>query len=53
MTDTSHHDQSIACELCGEATESPVLTGDSHPEGPNHVVGDCCAHTDPDRELPE
>jgi len=31
------------CELCGGIADEPTLTTDSHPEGPNHLVGRCCA----------
>jgi len=48
----SEHDQSPACELCGKLIDSPVLTGDSHPEGPNYVVGECCVNGS-DREADE
>ena len=37
------------CELCREIVESYTLTSDSHPEGPNHVVGQCCVYTDTER----
>jgi hypothetical protein len=32
------------CELCGGSVEASILTADSHPEGPNHLVGQCCVH---------
>jgi len=35
-------DESRQCELCGGTVDEFTLTGDSHPEGPNHLVGRCC-----------
>ena len=35
--------ESYQCELCGRTVNGLTLTGDSHPEGPNHLVGRCCA----------
>lgn len=37
------------CELCGESVESFTLTADSHPKGPNHLVGQCCVHVGAER----
>ena len=37
------------CELCGQFVGSITLTADSHPEGPNRLVGQCCAHAYTDR----
>lgn len=34
------------CQLCGEPVEDYTLTSDSHPEGVNLLVGDCCAGPD-------
>ena len=30
------------CELCGDEVDELTLTSDSHPEGANHLVGECC-----------
>lgn len=31
------------CEWCDAPIETILVTDDSHPEGPDHLVGECCA----------
>lgn len=38
------------CDLCGGPVDRGTLTADSHPAGPNHVVGECCADPGADQE---
>ena len=35
--------ETYECELCGGEVDELTLTSDSHPEGVNHLVGECCA----------
>ena len=35
-------DGTMQCELCGGGVDDLTLTTDSHPEGVNHLVGECC-----------
>jgi len=42
------------CELCSaKVNGAHKLTADSHPEGPNHLVGECCVEAEAESKAGE